>query len=147
MTAKPIVAATDGSEESLRAVERAPGKPCSTAPRCASCRPRRCPEQPRSSSSPSATRERESPRRPDQVVQALRDADFGTEHHRNPGGLRTQPSPIPGDCDELICYRLGQGDSALDLALAALTRVAELGGSPHRDWASCVTSWRSSPRS
>jgi hypothetical protein len=41
---------------------------------------------------------------------------------------------MPGDCDELACYRLGQGDSAVDLALAALTRVAELGGSLHRDW-------------
>ena len=55
--------------------------------------------------------------------------------------------PMPGDCDELACYRLGQGDPVLDLALAALTRVAELGGSPRRDWASSVTSWRSSPRS
>jgi pimeloyl-ACP methyl ester carboxylesterase len=29
----------------------------------------------------------------DQVVQAVRDAGFGTEHHRNPGGLRAQPGP------------------------------------------------------
>jgi hypothetical protein len=70
---------------------------------------------------------------PDQVVQAVRDADFGTEHHQNPGGLRTRPGLMPGDCAELVRYWLGQGESALDLALAALTRVAELGGSPHRD--------------
>jgi hypothetical protein len=69
----------------------------------------------------------------DQVVQAVRDADFGTEHHPNPGALRQQPSPLPGSRDELARYWLDQGESALDLALAALTRVAELGRSPHSD--------------
>jgi hypothetical protein len=38
---------------------------------------------------------------------------------------------MPGDRDELVHYWLDQGESALDLALAALTRVVELDGSPH----------------
>jgi hypothetical protein len=66
----------------------------------------------------------------DQVVQAVRDAGFGTEHHLNAGGLRKQPGPMPRDRDELVHYWLDQGESALDLALAALTRVVELGGPP-----------------
>lgn len=33
----------------------------------------------------------------------------------------------------MVHYWLDQGESALDLALAALTRVVELGGSPHSD--------------
>jgi hypothetical protein len=32
----------------------------------------------------------------DQVVQAVRDAGFGTEHHLNAGGLRKQPGPCQG---------------------------------------------------
>jgi hypothetical protein len=67
----------------------------------------------------------------DQVVQVVRDADFGTEHHLSPSGLGKQPGPMPGDRDELVHYWLDQGESALDLALAALTRVVELDGSPH----------------
>ena len=39
MTAKPIVAGTDGSEESLRAVEWAAREADAAVPRCGSCRP------------------------------------------------------------------------------------------------------------
>jgi hypothetical protein len=67
----------------------------------------------------------------DQVVQLVRDADFGAEPRLNAGGLGKQPGPTPTDRDELVGYWLGQGESALDLALAALTRVVELGGSPY----------------
>ena len=69
----------------------------------------------------------------DQAVRAVRDTGFGAEHHPNPGGLSQQPGPMPGGRDELARYWLDKSDSALDLALAALTRVAELGGSPHGD--------------
>jgi hypothetical protein len=69
----------------------------------------------------------------DQVIKVVREAHFGTDHHLSPGGLRKQPVAIAGDRDELVRYWLGQGESALDLALAALTRVDELGDSPPSD--------------
>lgn len=47
--------------------------------------------------------------------------------------LRLQvPRPRLGE-GVAAAYWLDQSESALDLALAALTRVAELGGSPHSD--------------
>lgn len=42
MSAQPIVAATDGSEESLRAAEWAAREAALRAPRCGSSPPRRC---------------------------------------------------------------------------------------------------------
>jgi hypothetical protein len=68
----------------------------------------------------------------DKVVRVVRDAAF-TKPPMKACGLPTQPGCMSGERDELVRYWTDQGESALDLGMAALTRVNELRGGSHAD--------------
>jgi hypothetical protein len=68
----------------------------------------------------------------DHIIQLVRDAAFAREHHvAGPGpGERLSTVQV---ADGLVRYWLSHGESALDLATAALTRLDELGAESASD--------------
>jgi hypothetical protein len=66
----------------------------------------------------------------DDVIRIVRDAAFGTEHDQRGGGFPGQLTVAGRQHDGLVRYWLGEGESALDVAITALSRAGEL----EHDW-------------